>query len=197
MVEEVHQLSESIDPRVKRTRQMLHDALARLLESKTIDKISVGDIAEEATLNRATFYDHYSDKFSLLQGLIASRFQELFDQRGVVFHDSCPDALMRIIMATCDYLASLPGADCPHRRQMQQHFDSALIAVVRGILLWGLKQHPRRDAIPPELIAATLSGAIYEGAREWIQTANRVPVEDIVRSIFTLIGPMLMPPEPA
>ncbi len=46
------------------------DAAARfeeLLGTKSLQAISVQDIAERSTLNRATFYDHYTDKFALFQ----------------------------------------------------------------------------------------------------------------------------------
>src|SRR5580692_10535191 len=60
------------DPRIRRTRQLLQEALRTLLWSKQFDEISVQDIAEAATVNRATFYDHYADKFALADALIAS-----------------------------------------------------------------------------------------------------------------------------
>jgi AcrR family transcriptional regulator len=41
---------------------MLMDALAKLLDRKAFDEISIQEIADEATLNRATFYLHYPDK---------------------------------------------------------------------------------------------------------------------------------------
>lgn len=55
------------DPRVKRTRQLLMQAFMELLkEKKDISSISVQDIAERATLNRATFYAHFEDKYAFL-----------------------------------------------------------------------------------------------------------------------------------
>lgn len=191
MVEEGQRVSGPVDPRVRRSRQMLHEALERLLQSKSIEKISVGDIADEATLNRATFYDHYSDKFALLEGLVASRFQELLDRRGVVFHGSCLNALRRITLATCDYLASLPGVSCPNRGQMEKLFESAIIAVVRDTILCGIKGHPPENGMAPEMMAGILSGAIYGGAREWVRTPDRVAAEEIVESIVGAIGPMM------
>jgi AcrR family transcriptional regulator len=43
---------------VRRTRVLLQQSLGKLLATKEFDKISVQDIAEEATVNRATFYEH-------------------------------------------------------------------------------------------------------------------------------------------
>jgi hypothetical protein len=57
-----------LDPRVSRTRKMLQDPLAKLLKAKEFDEISIGDIAVESTLNRATHYPH---KLALLQCLVS------------------------------------------------------------------------------------------------------------------------------
>lgn len=184
--------SDLLDPRIRRTRQLLHDALERLLATKSFEKISVGEIADEAAVNRATFYDHYPDKLALLEGWVSTRFQALLEQRNVVFDGSCGGALQAITLAMCDYLTSLPGGDCAEHRRLEHHFESALMSVVRGMFLTGLKQH---GTAAPELIAATVSGAIYGGVSEWARTPGRVPAEEVVKSISSLVGPMLHQPE--
>ncbi|MBI4304912.1 MAG: TetR family transcriptional regulator, partial [Chloroflexi bacterium] len=50
------QIKNPQDPRVKRTRKLLHDAFDSLLSEKSFEAITVQDIAERATVNRATFY---------------------------------------------------------------------------------------------------------------------------------------------
>ena len=67
------------DLRIRRTRQLLQEALEKLMETKDFDKISVQDIADAATVNRVTFYDHYTGKFALLECVVAP---EAFGQRG-------------------------------------------------------------------------------------------------------------------
>ena len=54
-----------LDPRVRRTRKLLESALRELLRERSYDEISVSDIAERATVNRATFYAHFLDKQDL------------------------------------------------------------------------------------------------------------------------------------
>ncbi len=73
--------SAKVDPRIRRTRQMLFQAFQDLLAEKTFDQISVQDISERSTLNRATFYDHFTDKFALLEAIIGERFSTLIDAR--------------------------------------------------------------------------------------------------------------------
>ena len=182
---------EPVDPRTRRTRQLLHAALADLLQSKPFAKISVGDITEEAAVNRATFYAHYPDKFALLEGFVAAQFQAVLNKRELRFDGSCPQVLLAIALAMCDYLADLPGAACAERRELDSHFESALMAVVRDMLLCGLRERAATRNVAPELIAATISGAIYGGANEWVRTPNRGPLENAVQGIFTLVAPML------
>lgn len=63
-------MSTKTDPRVIRTRAMFEEALLGLMEEKDYKKISVREIAERSTLNRATFYLHYYDKDELLEQML-------------------------------------------------------------------------------------------------------------------------------
>ena len=54
------------DRRVKRTRQMLHQALLSLIGERGYDALSIQNITERANIGRATFYVHYQDKEQLL-----------------------------------------------------------------------------------------------------------------------------------
>ncbi|HZY42942.1 MAG TPA: helix-turn-helix domain-containing protein, partial [Anaerolineae bacterium] len=71
-----------LDPRVIRTRQMLRDALVSLIAEKGFDAITVQDIADRATLNRATFYLHYQDKHELLINSLRDAIDELMADIG-------------------------------------------------------------------------------------------------------------------
>src|SRR6202035_4713136 len=70
------------DPRILRSRRMLMDSLVRLLKKKEFEDISVQEIADEASLNRATFYLHYPDKNALLQAMTDARFRDLIERRS-------------------------------------------------------------------------------------------------------------------
>lgn len=55
------------DLRVKRTHKMIIEAFIRLVEEKGYDNVTVQDIADEAMINRATFYAHFKDKQDLYE----------------------------------------------------------------------------------------------------------------------------------
>src|SRR5277367_5790173 len=112
MAQTLQSATNATDPRILRSRRMLMESLARLLNKKEFEDISVQEIADEATLNRATFYLHYPDKSALLQAMTDVRFRDLMERRSISFTD-CDGALRAIALGVCDYLAESTG--CPTR----------------------------------------------------------------------------------
>ena len=174
-----------IDPRIRRTRHLLQQALEKLLETKDFESISVQDITDAATLNRATFYDHYPDKFGLLECMVARQFFGLLSQRNVKFDGTCPSAIRGIVLGVCDYVAGIPGTE--RQRQLEPHLESAVVAVVRKMLLDGLTENPPESKVSPEMIAAAGSWAIYGAAKEWAQASDRIPSEQVADTIMTMV----------
>ena len=72
---------EKLDPRVKRTRQMLEQAFMEAVQEKGFQSVSVQDIAERAGVNRATFYAHFEDKYALLDHSIRQGFRQELEKR--------------------------------------------------------------------------------------------------------------------
>ncbi len=188
---------ESQDPRVRRTRQILQQTLAELLRTREFESLSVHEITDAAGVNRATFYAHYPDKFALLECMVAGRLHALLEGRGVVFDGSCSMALQGIVLGVCDFLTQSlrqgAGAKCPKANQLPPHMESAIIAVVRGMLLDGIRKHPPEGEYSPELLASTASWAIYGAAREWLQTPDHPPSEEVAPAIQRLVVPILHP----
>ena len=122
----LHSDCAKLDPRIRRTRKLLQDALRKLLAEKEFDKISVQDITEAATLNRATFYAHYADKFALLGELIRVSFLELLAQRDVQFDGGCSTAFQVIILAVCDYLTELQATHSSNQHQFEPFVEATL-----------------------------------------------------------------------
>jgi AcrR family transcriptional regulator len=168
---------------------MLCDALAKLLKQKQFGDISVGDIAEASTLNRATFYDHYSDKSELLQNLVACQFRELIVERQIRF-EGCEGAVKNVAMGVCYYLSEMTNLGSEGQRQADMPIETAIVSVVRGMILEGLGHHLLRPGAPVELTAATIAWAIYGAAREWVRTPNRQPVPEVAETIERMITPM-------
>lgn len=55
-----------VDRRVKYTKMVIKDSFVKLLKEKSISKISIKEICEDADINRSTFYAHYVSQYDLL-----------------------------------------------------------------------------------------------------------------------------------
>jgi AcrR family transcriptional regulator len=180
--------AENTDPRVLRSRQMLMEALLRLLTRKEFDEISIQEIAAEATLNRATFYLHYPDKNALLQAMTEARFRDLMARRGLSFIN-CDGALRAIALGVCDYLAE--STSCPSQLA-KMPLEGSIIPVVEGMFQEGAAQHAMVPGADPKLLATTAAWAIFGAARQWHQSPDRIPAEEMAAKIEAMVKPIFL-----
>ncbi len=71
------------DRRTRKTNKAIKKALVKLMLEKDISKITIKDIAEEADINRGTFYFHFYDVYEVLEQIeddIISKIYELIDE---------------------------------------------------------------------------------------------------------------------
>ena len=73
--------------RAKRARKLLREALIELIEERSFDAITVGEIAERAMMSRAAFYRYYQDKYDLVEQIFEETMQALIRDLGSPPHD--------------------------------------------------------------------------------------------------------------
>src|SRR6516162_10158630 len=116
--------STSVDPRVKRTLKLLQQAFMELFQEKDLASISVQDIAERATVNRATFYAHFTDKFALLDAIIREDLAECLAD-GDPF--GAPDTrAMLFIVAKNVFTFVGKHAQCKLDKEFDPQFERAM-----------------------------------------------------------------------
>ncbi len=167
---------------------MLLDSLAKLLDRKAFDDISIQEIADEATLNRATFYLHYPDKNALLQALTVERFRELIAQRGLAF-SNCDGALRAIALGVCDYLTETTS--CP-LQLAKLPLEGSIVSVVESVFNEGSMEHKLIAGADPGMVSAAAAWAIFGAARRWFQTHDRIPAEEMAVKIEAMVKPLFL-----
>jgi AcrR family transcriptional regulator len=188
MAESLQSAPETTDPRVLRSRRMLMESLARLLIKKEFEDISVQEIADEATLNRGTFYLHYADKNELLQAMTGARFRALIERRGITFTD-CSGALRAIALGVCDYLAETTS--CP-AQLARIPLEGSIIPVVDSMFREGMSRHALAPGVDAGLLATTAAWAVFGAARRWFQTPDRIPAEEMAARIEAMVAPVIL-----
>ena len=63
--------------KTRKTKRLIQKSFLQILDGKSFEAITVGDITKRASINRGTFYLHYKDKFDLLDQIEQQLFEEL------------------------------------------------------------------------------------------------------------------------
>ncbi len=179
---------EMMDPRIVRSRRMLMDSLAKLLRKKQFEDISVQEIADDATLNRNTFYLHYPDKIALLQAMTESRFRGLIEERGISLAD-CNGALRAVALGVCDYLTEL--TNCSVKGALIP-LEGSIIPVVAGMFKEGADHHRLVPGVDAAMLATTGAWAVFGAARLWHRTPDRIPAEQMAIRIEAMVKPIFI-----
>ena len=172
-------ISKRVDPRAVRTRGLLIEAFKAVLLQKSFEEITIQDIAAQATVNRATFYAHFTDKYALAESLIRDDFAALLAHRLQPRPDTPSAYLRAVFLAVTDHWGR-HGSKC---QTSFNYFESLTEAQIKAqvrddIQAWLLEKHTnqvhsRVGPVPPKpaesiaLAATLLSWAIYGAAVEW------------------------------
>jgi AcrR family transcriptional regulator len=177
------------DPRVRRTRQLLQEALLALMAEKNFDAISVQDITERATLNRATFYAHFQDKYALFAGYSREWFRTALEQRLPAEAGLSRANLELLILASMEALAQMDD-HCAPTEALKPLVMSAVQEELARCLLGWLRHAPTpatQPAVALETTAAGLSWAIFGTALDWSRMPERTPAPATAARIATLL----------
>lgn len=176
---------EKLDPRVKRTRNLIQQAFTELLAEKGFRDITVQDITERAEVNRATFYAHYPDKYALLEEHIRQQFRQELEKRTLQACHFSEENLCALIVTVCEFIARSNS----HCKSADPHFDSLVEMQVRKQIqeLLELWLSQLGSDLQPQMAAIATTWAIYGLALEWGQTKNRPTAEQYADQILPMI----------
>ena len=174
--------------RVRLTKKMLQDSLIWLLPNKSIHKISVREICDNAEINRSTFYKYYGSQYDLLKDmenevllqidgyLNVSKDQPGYDvlalTRIAVYLQENLDLCRLLINNTVDSefpekLLNLPMIRQLLSEQLTEERDKAELEYVSQLVVYGgfsiIKRWINKDEREsPERIARILVNTVYK-----------------------------------
>ncbi|WP_248930358.1 TetR/AcrR family transcriptional regulator [Paenibacillus hamazuiensis] len=184
------------DPRVKRTRQLLMQSFMELLEQKkNIYSISVQDIATRATVNRATFYAHFEDKFAFLECWMREKFQTILKKRLPDLSISDMGSLRTLIQTVFDFLVRFRQYLNPGDRQFEPLFEIAMQKELYQLLLKWLREESNAP-VSQEMVEATalvVSWGIFGSAVQWSRSPQNRTVEAMVEDVLKVVAAGLAP----
>ena len=178
-----------VDPRIKRTRQLLVQAFEDLLKDKSFDAMTVQDIADRATVNRATFYAHFTDKYALFDYVASESFRQALSAKLPPDAELKAANLQLLIEIACEYLEwhtvhCQPSIRTQFDAQLERQVKRQLYEVV---LAW-LTRTGAPAQTDAEVRATAASWAIYGLAEYWSQGGRKETAVDFARRVMPVIS---------
>jgi len=178
------ELEEKLDPRVKRTRNLILTSFESLLAEKGFETISVQDVTDKAQVNRATFYAHFPDKYALLDYSIQKMFMTEIEKRTLNVCSYSPDNLRNLILAVVEFISRV-HTGCA---QSHQQFESLIEGTIKKQIFDLLSYWLRKSKVPTEIPATVATWAIYGLASHYSHMKKRPALEKFVDEAYPLVA---------
>jgi AcrR family transcriptional regulator len=177
-----------IDPRVLRTRKLIMDAFIELSMKKEFKDITIKDITTAATVNRATFYSHFIDKYDLLEKVLSESIMREVIQEVSTHEVINEETIKAIFLSIIQFQTSISN-QC---RRSYEAFTPQIETIFKWELesffsVWAQKQWSYQNKTEIEVFAVMLSWALYGAAMHWMQNQTTQP-EDYVNQLMPLIN---------
>ena len=184
-----------MDVRVARTRKRLQEALFALARERGLEEISVSDIAEYAGVNRSTFYQHYSDKDTVLADALDALAAEAGAQLETIVEWTLdPPAPLVTFLEHVEANADL------YRGAFSYPGSTVVVSRLRknvSLAVHDLADQRGDQTVPLDMVAAGVAGTIIGVMSAWLARDPLPPAsEAAVWMWLAILGPAQGGPGP-
>ena len=165
---------EKSDRRSRRSRRLIVDALLALMREKRFDRITVQEIIDRADVGRTTFYAQFRNKEHVLESELARVFGLLHEQHLASTEEPTDQLLpsLGLFRHVQEHQAFYPAlvrglATDPHYQAVHR------LLCDRAAGQLALAAGSRTLAVPPEIIADYLAGALLTLVHWWLDHGVR------------------------
>ena len=173
-----------------RSKNLIKKALAKLIHTKDVSKITVSDIIREADISRGTFYAHYSDVNSVVEQIESEELQKIIDFVNRFGVEHVAEDVGTFIKMICEYLSN----DMEYYRMLTQSnmldsFIWRLVNVYYDILLESIvSSGEHRDVDEANLYLLYITSAAKTVLVNWLSGEIKGTPEQIAERLGKLIS---------
>jgi AcrR family transcriptional regulator len=162
-----------------------------LLAEKNFRAISVQDVAERATVNRATFYAHFEDKYALMDHFIRDGFQQALTGKLPASFPFTLDNLHLLTRTVLEHLAQFRGrCKATDKQQFELPPEATVQDELHKFILNWLKQVPPPDyqcQVTLDTTAMVMSWAIFGVGLQWSNGPKTISADQMARQIVAVL----------
>ncbi len=169
-----------LDRRRRKSQKAIMDAFIQLLSKKSLQEITLNEIAEGADVSRGTIYSNFLDKYDLLDKCIEANIENLFstclknEENSLVLSKD-------VFVRSFDYLAQHANLyKILFKQSGENHFKEQLFAHSIKTL--------RREKTLPDVFLQFYSSAVIGVIIWWVLNDQPCSVEEVSESLWTLLA---------
>lgn len=160
------------DPRVLRTRRLIMDAFIELLDKKEFKYTTIKDITAEATVNRATFYYHFLDKYDLMEKTLKEDLMVKVTNEILGHEELDESTITDIFLSVTNFQNNLKTSCKRSFEDLQTTIEPIIMKELEEIFYQLMLERPIDSSNHSIRIAAVmLSWGIYGAAVDWQQNS--------------------------
>lgn len=181
----------NIDPRVLRTRMLLQEAVLQLATERELDSITIAHVAERATVNRATFYQHYGSRDELLLDAMEGELTGLAELVArcplVELPDSVPNTFVEVFRHVESHIVLYQRmlGPCGSARFIDRLQYLVAEQVMRQLVV---NSAGKRRSASLEARAHCAAGAFIALMRHWVLSADVLPAGRAAAQAWKVLG---------
>lgn len=170
------------DLRIRRSRLMLQNAFMDLMRQKDFQAITVQEIADKAMVHRATFYDHFVDKYALFEYAIREQFKSILHRTVVEDFPFNIENLSLLITTTCEFLFALCHSCIVKDQHILPMVQTQITGEIKRIVTSWIQQTAQEgsNSASQELVATIASWGIYGAGYYWSQNGDLASIREFV-----------------
>lgn len=177
------------DLRIKKTKKNLYQGLIELLEQKPFEEIKTKEICEISLINRSTFYDHFSNKYDLLQSLLNEKKDEY--EKKIKEKKKDYSHAKEYYMTIIDILFShLEENKYIYKAILQNNNNSIVIDIINNSVIKYVSEiisKYNNQNIPNEIISTFYTSAITNICLMYLKYPTKYKKDDIIKYLDRLL----------
>lgn len=184
-------LNKKLDPRVIRTRHSIISAFIDLSEKKDFEDITVKDITEKAMVNRATFYNHFLDKYDLMEKALNEEVAGNLSREAFIDCEDDQSFIIDLFKAVTSFQLQL-ATTCQrsYQKTIHQLVNDQLFVIHQKQLL---TNYPDMNSEESKKVSVIFASALFNLSRVWQSHNIDQTAEDYIANIMPYLLNLMKP----
>lgn len=190
-----------VDIRVIKTKKAIENAFIEILSEKSFSKITIEEICKKANVNRMSFYNHYDDKYDLLNDIMKNIKETLIGKfLAEVGAEFTEEKVISVLMETAEKIIDLGTEFKNHIYMLVNDTDNSLAQYIiyKSLetstleLLEKLRDKYNLDRKPLPLMASFITGGGTSMIINWLHNNENYSREDLIYFLKEFINASLL-----